>query len=572
MASRRLGAILYLILFGLGLAVTAFWTSLPEDMLPFARSSPGPLLLSLGLLAALTTINLGLRWVRWRYLLRRVGLNLRARDSLMVWTVTLPAIATPFYLGELLRGVLLARRYPGSARTISGVWIVERITDALVLGGLVLAAQDRWSFLITAAALAGAAAGALHLRTRSKAIKAVTRPSVLGVATGSALVAWALPTIGLWFALDLLGAPATPAGVVNAFGIGTLVGGLTGIPLGVGVTGSAMILVLQDQGVGLAAAALVAAVFRAGTAWFALGLGVVALIRRREQVRRLLGLSEHADHFDLISLRYEENIPQHLTQRLLQRKIQAMQTLLEEAGATPDWTGLDVGCGHGWYACAMAESGFRMDACDLSIGQARQAFRNFGRGGESIPLSVADADSLPYADSSLDFAYAVNVIHHLPSANSVARVMSEIVRILKPGGLFFLHEINTQNPLFRFYMGYVFPLFKDIDEGTESWIPSDALPVVEGASWQDGIQYFSFLPDFAPSFALPLLSRFEVALERSFLNPWSSHYIACLRKHDGSDRVRRIQDLEQPTHYSQDEVHLPAYRPEVTMQAAGRRS
>ena len=55
------------------------------------------------------------------------------------------------------------------------------------------------------------------------------------------------------------------------------------------------------------------------------------------------------------------------------------------------------------------------------------------------------------------------------STSSGAR-SRELFRVLKPGGLLFVHEINTRNMLFRFYMGYVFPSLNCIDEGVERWL------------------------------------------------------------------------------------------------------
>ena len=99
--------------------------------------------------------------------------------------------------------------------------------------------------------------------------------------------------------------------------------------------------------------------------------------------------------------------------------------------------------------------------------------------------------------------------------------------------LFSLHEINTLNPLFRAYMGYVFPLLRDIDEGTERWLMPTALPAVAGARWLPEVTYFTFMPDFVPPVAQRLLGRTELALERSSWRQWSAHYQACLVKHPG---------------------------------------
>ena len=66
----------------------------------------------LAVLAAFISANVGLRWLRWQFLCRRFGLRLRAKDSLRLYLATLPAIATPLYVGELIRGLAISRRHP----------------------------------------------------------------------------------------------------------------------------------------------------------------------------------------------------------------------------------------------------------------------------------------------------------------------------------------------------------------------------------------------------------------------------------------------------------------------------
>jgi SAM-dependent methyltransferase len=50
---------------------------------------------------------------------------------------------------------------------------------------------------------------------------------------------------------------------------------------------------------------------------------------------------------------------------------------------------------------------------------------------------ILDATELPFENSTFDIVYAVDVIHHITDLN---KLFSEINRVLKPGGVFFIRE------------------------------------------------------------------------------------------------------------------------------------
>lgn len=203
---------------------------------------------------------------------------------------------------------------------------------------------------------------------------------------------------------------------------------------------------------------------------------------------------------------------------------------LNAAGFRPGARGLDVGCGQAWYLCEMARAGFEMCGVDTSPGQIREAIDHCSLNGLSAEVRVADARALPFEDCSLDFAYAINVLHHLDNRTDQLAVIEEILRVLKPGGVFFLHEMNIGNPLLRLYLDYLYPLLVEIDEGTETWIRPSCLPQVRGASWSGKVAYLTFLPDFTPLWLAKVLSGLESRLERSRLRSLSAHYMATLVK------------------------------------------
>jgi SAM-dependent methyltransferase len=488
----------------------------------------------LGLLLAglvlLSTVNLVIRWFRWHFLTRQVVQGVPTRTSLMLYFGTLPAFATPLYLGELLRTALVARRIPEARRVVFTVWFVERLADAAALLLFVLAARAQWLVLT----LLAAGACALLVLTRKGAggqtARALLRSRNLSLLGVTSTAAWLMPVAGLWIIARQLGDPISGPAAAEVFSLGTLLGGVALLPLGAGVTGSSMILQLQSIGVSSEASIVVVALLRLGTTWYALALGVFALLRWRREIVSIARQRRPQQHFDELAAEYGDQIPAHVRERVVGRKVAAMEQRLRDCGVEPGARGLDLGCGQGWYAVEMARLGYAMRACDRSPAQVEQARRFIAAEEVQVEAVAADACALPYPDGSFEFVYGVNVIHHITDPGGLARALREAVRVLRPGGSFFLHEINTENPLFAFYMGYVFPLIREIDDGTEAWIRPSALPDVEGAHWAGENAYMTFLPDFTPRPLLGLLSGLEGFLERSRFRTWSAHYVARLVK------------------------------------------
>jgi SAM-dependent methyltransferase len=140
---------------------------------------------------------------------------------------------------------------------------------------------------------------------------------------------------------------------------------------------------------------------------------------------------------------------------------------------------------------------------------------------------------LPFADRSFGFAYSVNLFHHLGSAEQQRRAFAEIRRVLDTGALFHLHEINVTNPIFRFYMGYLFPLLRNIDRGTEQWLLPARMRDIPGMRLRR-IEAFTFIPDFAPRWAVTRLRGLERRLERSRWARYGAHFVAVLERVDGA--------------------------------------
>jgi ubiquinone/menaquinone biosynthesis C-methylase UbiE len=532
----------------LGLGATGFWfaRALERQALDYLGQNLAFLLLSLAVTALLTTLNIALRWLRWHFLIRRVGAYVNAKDSLLIYLSTLPAIITPFYIGELMRVVLLGRRYSRYRFDVAGIWLMERSSDLLVLCLIVSLVRDRFVYVLLAALLWLSVIGLFRPIYRYARRFEHPQPISISVLLGGSLLCSVFPGASMWAIMTLLREPLALPAAFDVFAGSTVFGYLTGLPSGVGLSGSAMVLALQERGTDLLPSTAGTLVYRGGTVWFAvvLGIGSALIFRNRlfvllrsGRVPQVAG-PEDSGHFDAIAEIYDEEIPAWIRERLLERKVDAMQETLSAmrqqlATGRPEGEGLrglDIGCGQGWHACRLAKLGYRMSGIDSSEQQILKAAGHAEQQGVEVELRVAGASRLPFEDDSFDFAYAINIFHHLTDPETRSRAFGEVVRVLRPGGVFFLQEINTTNWLFRVYMGYLFPLIRGIDEGTERWILPGDLPEVEGASWSEHVDYFTFLPDFVPPVAMRLLVPLERALERSFLRRYSAHYVARLQK------------------------------------------
>lgn len=94
---------------------------------------------------------------------------------------------------------------------------------------------------------------------------------------------------------------------------------------------------------------------------------------------------------------------------------------------------LEIGCGMGLHAALHALAGARMTTVDLTWRAVHTARQRFVQ--RQLPVNVirTDGEQLPFPNATFDRIWSWGVIHH--SAHT-ERIIAEIHRVLKPGGLF----------------------------------------------------------------------------------------------------------------------------------------
>ncbi len=269
------------------------------------------------LILGLTLFNYALRFLKWQYYLRLIGVRgLSTRDSFGIFFSSFTMVMTPGKVGELLKSYLL-RRIAGTPVAASApIIIAERLTDGLAMVALAALGLASFSFgwPVLALTLVAAVAGILlvqhrptaerilrageriaplsarvhHLREFYESAYELLRPRPLGLAVAIGFISWAGECLAFYLVLVGLGLPGSWSLLIAATSIlalATLIGSASMLPGGLGVADASiagMLLAavaspLMTRDVAVAGSLLI----RFATLWFGVLLGAIVLLAFR---------------------------------------------------------------------------------------------------------------------------------------------------------------------------------------------------------------------------------------------------------------------------------------------------
>lgn len=105
------------------------------------------------------------------------------------------------------------------------------------------------------------------------------------------------------------------------------------------------------------------------------------------------------------------------------------------------WNVLDAGCGDGTYAIEASRRGAIVTgldcSCPMLVAARQREQQSFSKTG--ILWCHGQVEALPFQDASFDLVFAITLLCLVSSPN---RVIGELARVLRPGGMLLLGELG----------------------------------------------------------------------------------------------------------------------------------
>ena len=253
----------------------------------------------------LASANFLLRFLRWAFYLKVLKIDAPAGISALVFLSGLAMSITPGKAGELVKCYLLNSRTGAPVSRSAPVVVMERLTDVIsviILGLTGFALLPMPVVVVLAVALVVSVAGLLFavsrqasrlaglpilsrwselLRDSQEGFKELAAPRVMAAGVAMGVVAWFAEGLALWLILKGIGSDIPLVRALPIYAAATLVGAVTALPGGLVGTEGSMLALLQQSGLTRAGASAGTVLVRLVTLWFAVAVGLAALLALR---------------------------------------------------------------------------------------------------------------------------------------------------------------------------------------------------------------------------------------------------------------------------------------------------
>ncbi|MDD5289060.1 MAG: class I SAM-dependent methyltransferase, partial [Dehalococcoidales bacterium] len=166
---------------------------------------------------------------------------------------------------------------------------------------------------------------------------------------------------------------------------------------------------------------------------------------------------------------------------------------------------LNIGCGHGADFLPFAKS-FELYGLDFSDGMLKLACKYAEKFTFKVNLTIADVCALPYDNETFDYVIAVATYHHLKREQQLT-ALSELGRVLKPGGTAFITVWNRWQPRFWFHHKEILVPWRIKNTTLNRYYYLFTYGELTKLATEAGLQIVKIFPEHAYRFPVKIFSR-----------------------------------------------------------------
>lgn len=272
--------------------------------------------LLLPLLLALSLLNYVSRFFKWDYYLSLLNVKIKRIDSFSIFMSGLIMSITPGKFGELLKAYLVKQINGAPVSRTAPIIFAERITDFISLlmiallgayiynfgGWIVILVSLFFAFVVIAIGWKNLALkiltsiekiqflkkylGSIHSAYESS--YEMLKPKPLFYMTLLSFISWAFECLGYYLILANFQMEFSFFWASFSYAFSTIVGAITMLPGGLGVTEGSLTLLLAQNGASLENAVASTFIIRAVTLWFAVVVGIVSVFLYQKRFGRIV--------------------------------------------------------------------------------------------------------------------------------------------------------------------------------------------------------------------------------------------------------------------------------------------
>lgn len=260
----------------------------------------------LPILLALSFGNYISRFFKWEYYLKIIDVKLQKIDSLSIFMSGLIMSVTPGKMGELLKSYLVKQVNGTSISKTAPIVFAERATDFLsltilalvgayfydygkniiiVIGliiiiGLVIVSNKKLFYKIVSllSGISFISKHTLKISTAYESSSKLLSITPLVLMTMLSIVSWGFECFGFYLILKNFGMQIDALWAFFSYSFATIVGALSMLPGGLGVTEGSLTFMLVQKGLSEHNAFAATFIVRAVTLWFAVLVGAISVL------------------------------------------------------------------------------------------------------------------------------------------------------------------------------------------------------------------------------------------------------------------------------------------------------